>query len=264
VRARTRARSRPSSGAGPFEETSVSAQPGVVASVLLAPLVDGPRQTLEVVHRSRAAWQLADGSGRVVLNVISPTAIRLPFAAVVPSFPRGSSLVSVGDGSLGWDGLRIRVARWFTPRRPSLPSLRRRLDPAAVRAFALRWSESVGRGDGLTPYADDVVCGALVALLAAGDPTAAAVAAEVVAAPLERRTTALSASLLRAAAGGYCIDPLADLLESLATPDGSTDAEHRRERTLLTLLAVGHSSGRGLAEGVFDMVGHRHASQSAA
>jgi hypothetical protein len=211
---------------------------GAVASALLAPLLDGPAQSLSVAHRSRSAWQLADEQGRVVLSVITAQAIRLPHAVVVPSFPWGSPPISAGDGSLGWDGLRIPVARWFQPARPSVPSLLDRLDPASVDAFARRWPESIGRGDGLTPYADDVVCGGLVALSAAGHPVAEAIAEEIHRAPLERQTTATSAALLRMAARGYCVDPLARFLED-PTP---------ASRAALT--TVGHSSGRGLLEGV--------------
>jgi hypothetical protein len=229
----------------------------VVASTLLAPLVDGPLQTLEVVHRSRAAWQLADARGRVTLSVISASAIRLPHAAVVPSFPTGSSPISAGGGSLGWDGSRVKVARWFEPARPILPSLHDRLDPAAVDAFERRWPASIGRGDGLTPYADDVVCGGLIALWAAGHPAAQIISGQVDASPLERQTTAVSAALLRTAARGYCIDPLARFLAAVADDDGSADRAAARRRAHRALLAVGHSSGRGLAEGAVGLLDPR-------
>jgi Protein of unknown function (DUF2877) len=229
-----------------------------VASALLARLLDGPSRSLHVVHRSRAAWQLADDTGRAVVCVITPGAVRLPHAAVVPSFPRGSSPISAGGGTLVWDGSRTPVARWFTPARPDLPTLYDRLDPAAVEALARRWPESIGSGDGLTPYRDDVVCGALVTLHAAGHPAAAALAAAVDKAPLERWTTALSAALLRHAAAGYCIDALARYLASIAVPhaaDPDAAAGERREAHA-ALLAVGHSSGHGLAAGVATMLGY--------
>jgi Protein of unknown function (DUF2877) len=231
--------------------------PGAVASSLLAPLIDGTAQDLRVVHRSGVAWQLADERGRVVLSVITAQAIRLPHAVVVPSFPRGSSPISAGGGSLGWDGSRIRIARWFEPARPILPFLYDRLDPDAVDALTRRWPASIGRGDGLTPYHDDVVCGALAALSAAGHASSSAIAREVDAAPLERQTTALSAALLRFAARGYCIDPLARFLTAIAAVDepAATAAAVRDAHAALT--TVGHSSGRGLAEGVLTMLGGR-------
>jgi uncharacterized protein DUF2877 len=245
----------------------VSANSGVLASSLVAPLVDGPPQDLRVVHRCDAAWQLADERGRVLISVITSRAVRLPHAVVVPSFPRGSSPISAGGGSLGWDGSRIKVARWFEPARPTLPSLYPRLDPPAVEAFARRWAESIGRGDGLTPYCDDVVCGALVALTAARHPAADAVAVEVEAAALERQTTALSAALLRLAARGYCIDPLARFLTAVAAStsvDASPAAVDALSWAHRALLAVGHSSGRGLVEGVLSMLGRTDLSLAAA
>jgi hypothetical protein len=244
----------------------VSANSGVVASALLAPLVDGPTQSLHLVHRSRAAWQLADDRGRVVLSVITPDAIRLPYAAVVPSFPRGSSPISAGGGSLGWDGSRLKVARWFEPARPILPSLHDHIDPAAAEALARRWPLSIGRGDGLTPYDDDVVCGGLVALAAAGHPATRSIAHDIDLAPLEAQTTATSAALLRLAARGYCIDPLAQFLTAIAvdldaggsptSPGGAASCA----QSLAALLEVGGSSGRGLAEGVMRVL-EPHASR---
>jgi hypothetical protein len=129
-------------------------------------------------------------------------------------------------------------------------SLVKRLHPEAVDAFARSWSDGIGRGDGLTPYQDDIVCGSLLALTAAGHPAAASIAGEIESAPLERRTTAVSAALLRAAARGYCIEPLAAFLRALPGADDSPEAIAARDRALAALLAVGHSSGRGLAEGV--------------
>jgi hypothetical protein len=224
---------------------------GVVASAYLAPLVDGPVQILEVAHRGPHALQLADPHGRVVSCVINHSAVRLPYAAVVPSFPRGSSPVSVGDGSLGWNGSRFSVVRWWRPARPSLPRLSQALDGNAVDRFVERWDAGLGRGEGLTPYAVVVVCGARVVIRAAGHPAATRLASGVGDAALEHRTTATSAALIRLAAAGYCIDPLADFLTALAVSvsrvaavaDDLAVSRHR-------LLAVGHSSGRGLLDGV--------------
>jgi hypothetical protein len=137
----------------------------------------------------------------------------------------------------------VTVARWFQPAHPTVPSLYGHLDSAAVDAFARRWPESIGRGGGLTPYDDDVVCGGLVALSAAGHPAATVIARDIDRTPLEQRTTATSAALLRLAARGYCIDPLARFL---ADPTPALRA---------ALAAVGHSSGRGLIEGVQLLLG---------
>jgi hypothetical protein len=216
----------------------LSAPTGVIASVLLAPLVDASRQRLDVIHRGRLACQLADGSGVVQACLTLTDAIRLPHAAVVSTLPDESSPVTIGEGTLGWDSLRHPISRWWAPPRPFLPHLRSLVDDVAVERFVASWDSRLGLGAGLTPYGDDVVCGALVTLVAAGHPLAGALVAEVKTCPLERRTTATSAGLLRFAADGYCIDELAAFL---------TDPSPLTARRLRT---VGHSSGRGLLDGV--------------
>jgi hypothetical protein len=174
---------------------------------------------------------------------------------VVPFLPQEPSSVSVGDGSWGWDGFHASVSRWWTPGRPDLGRLRAHVDAGSAGRFAAGWHSGVGHGDGLTPYADDIVCGAVVTLHATRHPLAAAVATEIAAAPLEGRTTATSAALLRLAARGYCIDELAGYLEARARADGGRVRSEVTQR----LLGVGHSSGRGLLEGVesvlFEQVG---------
>ena len=96
----------------------------------------------------------------------------------------------------------------------------------------------VGRGDGLTPYGDDVLCGWLAAHRAAGIATPEVDAA--VRAALDR-TTLLSATLLDCAMHGEVIPEFAAWLASLGTAD--------EEARAAALARVGHTSGRGLLEG---------------
>lgn len=97
----------------------------------------------------------------------------------------------------------------------------------------------IGRGDGLTPLGDDVVCGWLALHRAAGIPTPHV---DGVVRRLLPRTTRVSAALLESALLGETSDPVADHLRALGTPAAG---ETRRR-----LLAVGHTSGAGLAHGV--------------
>jgi hypothetical protein len=97
----------------------------------------------------------------------------------------------------------------------------------------------VGRGDGLTPLGDDVLCGWLAAHRAAGVPTPAVDDAVRRALP---RTTALSATLLECALAGEVADLAAAYLRALGT------ARAPAARAALTRL--GHSSGGGLAHGI--------------
>ena len=117
------------------------------------------------------------------------------------------------------------------------------------------WPELLGRGPGLTPYGDDVLCGALVALHAVDHPRRPELAHAIRTADLEARTTATSAALLRAACDGWCIDELHRHLTSLAAGAGMASSR-------AALLAVGSSSGGGLLEGL-SMVLPRAAAEAA-
>jgi hypothetical protein len=213
---------------------------------MLAPLLDGPRQPLKIAHRSSYAWQLVESSGRVVACIAAPGAVRFPHAFLVPfELPAARSpTVTIGAGELVVDGMRLDVTRWWSPPRPRLSRFELVLDDAGVETMLRGWRGRLGRGAGLTPYEDDVLCGALVTLLAVGHPAGTRLAEAVDETDLEAATTATSAALLRSAATGRCIDQLAGYLGALT---GGAD-ELRRRRSALE--AVGHSSGRGLVEGV--------------
>ena len=103
----------------------------------------------------------------------------------------------------------------------------------------------VGRGDGLTPYDDDVLCGWLAVHRAAG------VATDDVDAAVRRcwdRTTVLSATLLDCAMHGEVIPEFARWLAGLGT-----DAQ---SELTATLAAVGHTSGQGMLEGARAALAH--------
>ena len=99
------------------------------------------------------------------------------------------------------------VPRRRARRRPG-PAPTRRIDAAAV-------ADLVGRGDGLTPLGDDVLCGWLAAHRAAGVATPAVDDAVRRALP---RTTTLSATLLECALPARCADVVADYLAPSARP----------------------------------------------
>ena len=109
----------------------------------------------------------------------------------------------------------------------------------APRVDAASVASLVGRGEGLTPLGDDVVCGWLAAHRGAGTPTPEV---DDAVRRLLPRTTTLSASLLVCALAGEVADPVRDYLRSL----GTTGADGARAR----LESFGHSSGVGLAHGI--------------
>jgi hypothetical protein len=131
---------------------------------------------------------------------------------------------TVAGGVLHLDGEPLVVGRIVDV---SVPRLTMTGSPGAIDARAL-----VGRGDGLTPYGDDVLCGWLAVTRAAGIGTPE-VDAEV--RSLAATTTLLSATLMDCAMHGEVIPEFAAWLGGR----GPVAAVER----------VGHTSGRGLVEG---------------
>jgi hypothetical protein len=233
---------------------AVAAPPRVAAWIRRAP--DGPAA---VLHRARDAVYF-DVAGRCV-GLAGPGAVDLPITLRTGT-PRVSSQEAdsayVEGGVLHWAHRALVTGRLVGVRAPRIDLNRipgTEAGPAAAedipqsRAVGLAALPSrvtprsvtdlVGRGDGLTPLGDDVVCGWLACHRAAGVPTPDLDAAVRRLLP---RTTTLSAALLDAALEGEVCGPAASYLRALGTP-AAPAARHR-----LTL--VGHSSGEGLATGV--------------
>ncbi len=227
----------------------VSAPPRVRALLRDAP--DGP---VPVVHRGPLAAYL-EVAGRCV-GVVARGATAVPCAlrADVSDLPGGSAHLSDGVLRLGDEPLVI--GRIVDVRVPRLA--------ASVVAAGPPWSapitpitpatvpDLVGRGDGLTPLGDDLLCGWLALHRAAGIETT-----EVDVAVRDRldRTTLLSATLLDCAIAGEVVPEFAAWIRSLGTA-----GEHAHEAALLD---VGHTSGRGLLHGariaLADLDRHRSA-----
>ena len=104
--------------------------------------------------------------------------------------------------------------------------------------------EMVGAGAGLTPSGDDALCAVLLVLRGAGAQRARALLDTAVGAAA-RRTTSLSASLLHAAAQGYAVPAVADLVRAVLCDDPVA-----RGPALAAVLAIGSSSGRDLVAGI--------------
>ena len=121
--------------------------------------------------------------------------------------------------------------------------------PSTVRAAAAL----IGLGAGLTPGGDDVLGGLLIGLHATGRSCLARSLGARLLDTVRERTTALSADLLRLAAGGdACLEMLA-VLRDLHEPPGSP-ADRGTDGRLLPelhrLLSVGHTSGADLTTGL--------------
>lgn len=101
----------------------------------------------------------------------------------------------------------------------------------------------LGRGSGLTPLGDDVLCGWLATMVAASHPGAQGVADQVLTLA-DQRTTALSATLLGRAVHGQVIPQFAHLINALTHGSGTP------ESAVQDLARVGHTSGLGMALGL--------------
>ncbi len=175
------------------------------------------------------------------VGVLSTRATAVPCAlrsgsAVLPEV----SSARITAGVLHLDDEALPIGRVLDVRVPTLRTLATSPAPPPGDVSAM-----VGRGDGLTPYDDDVLCGWLAAHRAAGVATDEVDAA--VRACLDR-TTLLSATLLDCALHGEAIPEFARWLAAVGTP-----AEPDRAATLG---AVGHTSGRGLLQGARAALSH--------
>ena len=233
----------------------VAVPPRVAEWLAAAP--DGP---VQVLHACSEGAHLEVG-GRAV-GVLTTAAPGLPHAMRThPGWVTTESTPTtyLEGGILHWGGRALVTLRIVDVRAPRLDAARvLKASPAAAmgtprpRGAGLvappapvgtvtpsTVGDLVGRGDGLTPYGDDVLCGWLALHRACGVATPAVDDAVRRALP---RTTTLSATLLECALAGEVADAVGSYLRALATPAQAT--------ARAALEAVGHSSGRGLAHGI--------------
>jgi hypothetical protein len=233
-------------------------------------VVDGDPQAAVTIGACASAVYFRIEAGQV-LALVTRDAIRLPCAVVLARratelpltslVPDGQTQLLIGSGRIEWNGPRGPVAVLATGswRPPSVPAGR----PAAAALAQLdalvqmrdigislagamsgadpRPAALLGRGPGLTPSGDDVLAGYLIGARAFGVPfDHCASGVELLAA---RRTTALSAQLLRHAAEGECAPPLADLVAACMSGTGVDDAA-------AAVLRIGATSGAALLAGL--------------
>jgi Protein of unknown function (DUF2877) len=192
-------------------------------------LLGTPDGQVEVLHRGPDAVYV-DVAGRCV-GVVGTRATAVPCAlrTALDRLP-AVARASVRGGVLHLDEQPVVVGRLVDV---AVPRLARSGLPGSIEA-----AELIGRGDGLTPYGDDVLCGWLAVHRAAGVATPEVDATVRALAPT---TTLLSATLLDCAMHGEVIPEFAAWLASLGTDD--------EEPRAAGLARVGHTSGRGLLEG---------------
>lgn len=213
---------------------SVSAPPRVRARLQMA--TDGP---VPIVHQGTDALYV-EVSGAIVgvvgaRAVAVPCALRTRMVRLPPVRTAG-----VRDGALHLDDVPLRIGRIVDVAVPRLRVTNPVAAPPPGDVAAM-----IGRGDGLTPYDDDVLCGWLAVHRAARVPTPEV---DTAVRSALHRTTLLSATLLDCALHGEAIPPFVAYLTAVGTPDAG--------RRATTLTAVGHSSGRGLLQGAVAALSH--------
>jgi len=176
-----------------------------------------------------------------VLAILSPAAVRLPCGVQILDRQLPVGDVVVGDGTVRVGSVVIRAGRVVSARVARRPAPRRLAEARQLVPLVDIDGGLLGRGPGLTPSGDDVLAGYLVGAAAYDVP--AADVRRLVESQADRRTTTLSAALLRHAAAGETIPQVSGLLDALA-------GRRPLDRALVDLHAVGHTSGAALASGV--------------
>jgi hypothetical protein len=222
--------------------------PAVASARLRSRLAAGG--AARIVHRGRDAVYL-DVDGWCV-GVLSARAVAVP-CGLRTSLPDLGGLADaararVFDGAVELDDVRVQVGRLESATVPRLGPVEAPLVEQVLAGGVPATRELpglldrplptlLGRGSGLTPLADDVLCGWLA--------THHALGGEVPALPDPRaRTTLLSATLVDCARHGEAIPEFRALLRALGTGDRAGVA-----RAVAAVGAVGHTSGAGLLLG---------------
>ena len=231
-----------------------SAPPRVMDLIRSAP--DGP---VPIVHAGpHAVYVALDGPDLTrCVGVLGREAVRVPcgLRTRIRGFDSWRcESAYVAGGTLHLDHIPLTVGRAVAvqvqplghgaiPRRTASPATEAATPQAVVVGLVPRFdaatvSRLLGRGPGLTPLGDDVICGWIATHRAAGVPTPEIDAAVRAGLP---RTTLLSATLLDCALHGEVLPELGRFLEAVGT--------HAEPDRAAELRAVGATSGAGLLMG---------------
>jgi hypothetical protein len=215
---------------------------------------DGP---VRILHRGRhAVYVEVEGpSESHCVGVLGSAATAVPCGLRLSSSDLGQirgDRAYLRSGVLHLDGTALEIGRIVDVSVPPLPdtagsftaqaipptAVTELVGPVPARLGSDDVARMVGRGDGLTPLGDDVLCGWLAVHRAAGVATPEVDAA--VRSCLDR-TTLLSATLLDCAIHGEVISEFAAYVASLGSVAEPAHAA--------ALAAVGHTSGGGMLYG---------------
>jgi hypothetical protein len=144
--------------------------------------------------------------------------------------------VIVGGGAVRLPVEVLLAVRIWRPARVRGARVRDRGRRAVLTGLVAEAVARAGLGPGLTPEADDELCGLLLVAHAAGVPVDLGEALS--------RTTDLAASLVRAAAQGYAVAPAVRVVDALMAGRPGPPADRA------AVHALGHSSGPALLAGI--------------
>ena len=199
------------------------------SSALLLPYL-GPEEFSCLGSSSRISWWLGESNSFLTIETSEDSP--LPTSLLLPAAPRRIARTSLH----GWkiDDSLTSVSRLL--RTPLVA--RRGLVAHAPHSLEQSLCGKVGLGSGLTPEGDDEMAGFLLAARALG------ISHTLNASMWSKgQTTALSAALLNAALHGFALSAVADAAHEMAL--GSI-----KPQTQEAVLAVGHSSGAALLQGI--------------
>lgn len=213
---------------GPFS-ILVPEYPGLFASLSLHKPVTADRQRLRL-----GRWAIDVGPARLWEAQIHGPAgpIRLTPAVVAVLQPYAAWPVLTNDSP------SVRATARLA--RAAAARLRRALQQADQAGQVSAAASLAGLGSGLTPAGDDYLVGVMAALWFTGQTAGLAGLAQAA----SRRTTALSAAFLRAAARGEFLQPWHRLAPALWAGDAVAVAEAAGQ-----LVQIGASSGRDALAG---------------
>lgn len=257
------------------------------APTSLGALLSGPAKAVPVLHRGIDAIYLdlsdyprpTSTPDLLVLGVLSSSATAVPCGlhTTMPHLSQGvvgAQKVVLGAGRVlfhatrGVEVVATRTVDVTVPRLPEtgllaraqmltellgrqVDAVRAELPPTALADLAAGSPDCVpalvGRGSGLTPVGDDVLCGWLALHHAVDRGVGPAPIAEAVRHHAPHATSALSATLLGCAARGEVLPEFRRLVLTLiASP---LDHPADLDASIAALLRVGHTSGAGLLLG---------------
>ncbi|HLR85607.1 MAG TPA: DUF2877 domain-containing protein [Nocardioidaceae bacterium] len=235
----------------------------------------GPRREADVVHFGTDAVYLDDDGACLGLLTRSAVAVPCGLQTTLRDVPPAGRIAHIGGGHLEVSGVQVHVGRLVDASVPRLNACSTtptvladaygdrledvRAELPASALSALRNAETtavrslLGRGSGLTPVGDDVLCGWTATRHGLGTPSVPVIRA--IQAGARASTTRLSATLLDRACAGEVIPQFRQLLLALRAPTASAPAIGR---AVDALLAVGHTSGAGLLLGATIAVSPQH------